>query len=308
MVITDATATNIALPNITLSLHANLADLQWIVGGYTLTFACFLIFAGYLTDRLGARTMFLFGLILFSITSIACGLSTIVGALISFRLLQGISAAILVPASLSLINSNYSNQKDRACAIGIWGSAGGIAAAGGPIFGGLLTSGFGWPAVFFINVPIGIISVIVVYKNVYDASIRENYKFDILGQIIGFIAVTLLMYFLVELGNQGHSLSGITIMIGGSGIFALSLFIYIEIYSSHPILSLTFFREKNFSISMIIGVLINIGLYGTLFILPLYFQQIKGYNTLKIGLSILPMLVLVSISSYLSGKVIALNE
>ncbi|MGJ3502556.1 hypothetical protein ACR9PU_14920, partial [Piscirickettsia salmonis] len=105
----------------------------------------------------------------------------------------------------------------------IWGSVGGIAAAGGPIFGGLLTSGFGWPAVFFINVPIGIISVIVVYKSVSDTSIRENYKFDIPGQIIGFTAVTLLMYFLVELGNQGHSLSGITIMIGGSGIFALSL-------------------------------------------------------------------------------------
>ncbi|WP_415926325.1 MFS transporter [Piscirickettsia salmonis] len=115
----------------------------------------------------------------------------------------------------------------------------------------------------------------------------------------------LLMYFLVELGSQGHSLSEITIMIGGSGIFALSLFIYIEVHSSHPILSLTFFKEKNFSISIIIGVLINIGLYGTLFILPLYFQQIKGYNTLKIGFSILPMLVLVAISSYLSGKVIS---
>jgi len=161
LVIADVTAVNVALPNIQQVLQTTISGLQWVVAGYTLTFACFLLLSGHLGDLLGAKRVLLVGLFLFILTSLTCALASNIGFLIFFRILQGIAGATLVPCSLSLINATYSEPKIRAQKIGIWASVGGLAAIVGPILGGFLTAYLSWRAIFFVNLPIGFFGNII---------------------------------------------------------------------------------------------------------------------------------------------------
>ena len=301
MVIMDVTVVNVALPNIASSLQTSVSSLQWVVAGYTLTFACFLLFSGNLADQAGAKKILILGLILFTITSLACGLAPTINLLILFRLLQGAAAATLVPSSLALINSSYDTGKERAKAIGIWGGLAGVAAACGPVLGGILTALFGWRAVFFINVPIAVIAIFLVIKYVIDAKLHTKARFDIPGQLLGIMMTVSLAFALIEVGRYGW-LS--IIVISAGVVFAISfiLFLFFENRVQHPMFPLKFFKSKNFSIAIVIGMIINIGLYGELFILPLYFQNIRGFSVMKTGFSIFPLVMMIALASFLSGK------
>jgi DHA2 family methylenomycin A resistance protein-like MFS transporter len=302
MVIIDVTVVNVALPSLAQQLHTQITGLQWVVDGYTLTFACLLLSAGHLADRVGAKASFLWGLSLFVITSLGCGLSTSVGLLIAFRLVQGLSAALIVPTSIALINASYDNQPARSRAIGIWAGVGGIAAASGPVLGGILTAGFGWQAVFYINIPVGIIAILLTLKYVAHAAQDNKGAFDLPGQVAGILSIAALAFALIEAGRLGwFSLPVLT----GFGIFLICflLFLAIEYRSKAPMLPLALFHSQTFSASIAIGMILNSASYGLLFILPLYFQQIRGFSVLLTGLAVTPFLACSSISSYFGGRV-----
>ena len=305
MVIADVTAVNVALPNILSTLQTSISGLQWVVAGYALTFAGLLLLSGHLADLLGAKQVLLTGLILFIVTSLACALAPNIEWLIAFRLLQGIAGATLVPCSLALINATYrDNPKEKAKKIGVWASIGGVAAIAGPVFGGLLTALFSWRAVFFINLPFGLLAMTLIYQYSQKNKPQSVRYFDILGQLFAIISIASLTLTLIEAGSLGwlspFVLSGIIIFIVSSATF-----VYIEKKVQQPMLPLKFFKINRFSVAVIIGMALNLGVYGELFILPIYFQHIRGYSIMETGFALLPLVSLIALSSYLSGKLVS---
>ncbi|MEM9243810.1 MAG: MFS transporter [Pseudomonadota bacterium] len=305
MVIMDAAIVNVALPNIATGLNTTISWLQWIVNGYTLMFASLLLMAGYMSDQFGAKKLFQGGVVVFTLVSFLCGLSNSAWMLTLFRFLQGAAAAFMVPTSLALLNASFPDEATRARAIGIWASTGGIALTSGPIIGAVLTALFSWHAIFFVNIFFGLISFIFTAIFVMNpmANPPEN-KFDSIGQLFGIISIAALAFVLIEIGPTAWYSSKIIVsfcvfMIGTIG------FIITELKVKAPMLPLKFFKHKNFSISAIAGMVINISFYGALFILPLYFHRIRHYTVMMTGLALLPFMVTCTFSSYFSGKISA---
>lgn len=302
MVIVDVMIVNVALPSIEKELQGTIASLQWVVDGYALTFACLLLAAGSLGDRIGAKKLFLFGLLLFVATSLGCGLAANFTWLILFRLFQGAAAAFLVPTSLALINASYENKEERAHAIGIWGGLGGVAASVAPVLGAFLTSAFTWRAIFFVNIPVGLLAWWLTLRYVPNPSTKPDpFKFDFLGQFFSILSLAALAFSLIEAGRLGWFSEVILITFG---IFLISFlaFIYLELRSSAPMFPLQFFQSKTFSTTIAIGMILNFSAYGILFLLPLYFQQVRSYSVLMTGFALLPIGIMAAVGSYYGGK------
>ncbi len=303
MVILDVTIVNVALPSIAKTLNTTLSGLQWVVDGYTLTFAGLLLLVGALSDRFGAKIIFQIGLLAFVVTSTGCALSPSITCLILFRLLQGASGAFLLPSSLALISNLYQDNKQRAQAIGIWAALGGIACSSGPFLGGVLTSLLSWHAIFFVNVLIGLNSFFLVSRYLKDI-VKNNItkmKFDFLGQIVGFITIILLAYGLIEASIYGWR-SHLIIACFTLSAVTLILFLLIESWVSHPALPLNLFRNRVTSMALLVSMILNLVFYGELFMMPFYFENLRHYSVFMTGLAILPLPGLALIGSYLGGK------
>lgn len=303
MVVIDATIVNVSIPTIGKALQGSLGGLQWVIDGYILTYASLLLTTGSLSDQINAKKLFFAGLVLFVVTSFFCGLASSIEMLIVFRLFQGIGAALIMPTSLSLVNALYDDKAKRARAIGVWGGLGGIAAASGPLLGGILTHLISWRAIFYVNVPLGFIAIWLCWR--YAPSPKPSgkiFQLDLIGQVTAIIAIAALAFLFIEAGEMGWASMHVTI---AATIFVLALvgFLVNEQRSNHPMLPLKLFRFPAFSSSIVIGLFLNFGLYGQLFLLPLYFQQIRHYPTLLTAFAILPVPALSSIASYLGGKV-----
>lgn len=307
MVMIDVTVVNVALPSIQKALSTTLSGLQWVVDSYTLTFACFLLASGFLADRLGPKNIFIVGLSLFVLTSIGCATAQHTELLIFYRLFQGISAALVVPTSLSLVKSSYQSKQEQSKAIGIWGAIGGIAAVSGPLLGGILTAWFGWQAVFIINVPIGLLGIFLTIRYVVNPppNISKN-SFDLPAQFSIIVSIAALAFSLIEAGRYGWFSLPVIISFC-LFVITSAIFIAIEKRTALPMLPLSLFQSKTFSASLVVGMMLNIGFYGELFVLPLYFQQVAGYSVLMTGLAILPQPGLAAIASYLGGKMASLS-
>jgi len=306
MVILDVTIVNVALPTIADYFHTTLSGLQWIVDGYTLAFAGLLLLVGGICDYFNAKKVFQIGLIAFGLTSLGCALSPSIAWLIFFRLLQGAAGALLLPSSLALITHLYSEAHDRARAIGIWAALGGVACASGPFLGGLLTSLFSWRVIFFINLLIGLISLLFIYLYLVNvkAANPDRKKFDFLGQISGFLFIFLLSYGLIEVGVHGwHNLIIIFCFIF-SGL-SLMFFLWIESRVSNQMLPLSLFRDRITAMALLAAMILNLSFYGELFMIPFYFQNLRHYSVFMTGLAILPLPGLALMGSYLSGRLIA---
>jgi DHA2 family methylenomycin A resistance protein-like MFS transporter len=303
MVILDTTVVNVALPSLGRGLHAGTAGLQWAVDGYTLILAGFLLSAGALGDRLGAKAMFQAGMALFVVASAGCGLAPDIIVLVVARLVQGLGAAMTVPASLSLLQAAYPERGARAKAFGVWGGVAGIAAGAGPIVGGLLVAGYGWRAVFFVNVPIGVAGLFLTARYV-PAPARHTQRLDLPAQAVGVLALAALTAALIEAGSQGFATP---VVLGAFALFAAACgtFVALERRGRAPMLPLGWFRDPTFSAASAVGLLINLGFYGQLFVATLYFQQIRGYSALLTGLALLPQMGMAAIASPLSGRVMA---
>jgi DHA2 family methylenomycin A resistance protein-like MFS transporter len=301
MVILDATAVNLSLPALGADLGGGVGAQQWVVDGYTLTFAALLLSAGSLGDRFGAHRIFLAGLALFVAASAACGLAPGVGALVAARLVQGVAAAVLVPCSLALLGAAYDEPGARARAVGVWGGVAGVAAASGPVIGGALTQAVTWRLVFFINVPIGLAALVLTARHVPRSAGHGRRGFDLPAQAAAIGALAALTFALIEARSRGW---GAPLIIGGFAVAALlgALFVRRERRAPAPMLPLGLFRNPAFGAGTAIGLLINLGFYGQLFVISLYLQDTRHLTPLTAGLALLPEGILVSLASWLSGR------
>ena len=305
MVILDATIVNPALPTLAAELHAGVAELQWVVDAYTLTFAAFLLLGGALGDRVGARRTFLAGLALFAAASLACGLAPSIGAVVAARAVQGFGAALAVPASLALLRVSFDDPARRARAVGVWGAMGGIGAVTGSILGGVLTSGVGWRAVFLVNVPIGLAAIALTVRHVPAAPRPARPRaLDVPGQLLSLVALGSLSFGLIEAGSGAWTDPPVLAALG-TAVVATCAFVGVERRASEPMLPPALFAAPEFSAANAIAVLINLGLYGQLFAINLFFQNRLGYSPVQAGLAILPEAGLLSISSILSSRMTA---
>jgi DHA2 family methylenomycin A resistance protein-like MFS transporter len=302
LVILDVTVVNVAVPAVGADLRASVTALQWVVDGYTLAFAGLLLLGGGLGDRIGGKPVFLAGLVVFTLASAACGLAPGAGVLIGARLVQGTGAALMVPASLALLRHAYPDPVSRARAFGVWGMVAGIAAAAGPVLGGTLVSAVGWRSVFFVNLPFGTLGLLLTARYVTGpAPAADRGGLDVPAQACGVLCLGALTTALIEAGADGR------VSLAGFALFAVSLcaFLLLERRSSSPMLPLGLFRAAAFSASAVIGVLLNLGFYGLLFVVPLYFQRVHHLGALETGVAMLPMATMPMISSPLGGRVAA---
>lgn len=304
MLVMDATVVNTALPEIGRDLRTGVSGLQWVLDGYTVVFACLLLSAGSLGDRLGPRRVFLAGIVLFSCASLVCGLAPALGVLNGARVAQGAGAALALPTSLALINASYPDRRARARAIGLWGGIGGIGAGLGPVIGGVLTSALGWPAIFFVNAPIGLVVVLLTARFAVAPEPGTRVGLDLPGQVLSVLAVAGAAGGLIEGGSRGWSSAGVVaafVVAAGAGVG----FVLVERRSRCPMLPLELFGHRGFSGSVVVGAAINTGFYGQLFLMSLYFQHVRGLSPLLAGLALLPQPGIASIASALAGRHVA---
>lgn len=302
MVILDTTIVNVALPSIQHELNATVTGLQWAVAGYNLVFASLLLTAGALGDRVGSKRVFSWGLVLFAVASTVCGAAPTLWTLQIARVLQGAGAALLVPNSLALLNHTFSTQRERARAIGLWGSIGGIGAICGPVLGGFLIHVLSWRYIFWVNVPIGALGLLLALRYVASTPRLPRRELDLAAQITGIIALAALTLVFIQ-GNAWGWLSWPILLSGAAFVLFLASFLMIERRAASPMLPLELFSVPTFSAANIIGFLINLGFYGQMFVISFYFQQARGYSPLLTGFALLPETCSVLIASLLSGRV-----
>ncbi|HEX6497414.1 MAG TPA: MFS transporter [Micromonosporaceae bacterium] len=303
MVILDATAVNVALPSLGRDLGTGITGLQWVVDGYTLVFAGLLLSTGAIGDRRGPNRVYQAGLLVFTAASVGCGLAPGTGWLVAARLAQGLGAALLVPASLALLQVAYSEPTVRARAFGIWGGVGGVGAAAGPLIGGALIGAFGWRSVFFVNLPVGLAGVALAARHVPAPAGRPR-RLDPAAQALGILALAALTGALIEAGSVGWSAP--LVLVGfGTAVAAAIAFVAVEHRAEQPMLPPALFRSPTFSGANLVGVLINLGFYGQLFVASIYFQRVRGDSALTTGLLLLPELAMAVVASTASGWVMA---
>lgn len=298
----DALVVNVALPAISSDIGGGITGLQWVVDGYTLMFAALMLSAGSLSDRIGASRAFGGGLALFTIASAACGLAPTLWLLIVARFVQGAAASIMMPASLALVRQAFPDAQKRIRAIATWTAGGAIAAAAGPVAGGALTAAIGWRSIFFLNIPVGIIGLILLARA--PRSPRRSAPLDLGGQLTGILALAGITYGVIEGGSLGYSAP---LVIGAfvlAGLAALA-FVLIERRQATPMMPLHLFRVRTVWVTTAVGFTINVAFYGTIFVLSLFFQQVRGQDALAAGLMFLPMTAVVAIMNlFFAAKVI----
>lgn len=303
MVILDTTIVNVALPSIGRGLGSGVTGLQWVVDGYTLVFAALLLAGGSACDRLGARRVFLVGLAAFTAGSGLCFLSPSIVALVAARMGQGIGAAMVLPASLALIASEFNEPKARARAIGVWAAVAGGATAIGPVVGGLLVQLAGWRSIFLVNLPIGVIALLLAAHFVAETSRRPR-RFDLPGQALAAGGLAALTLALVEAGSLGW---GSPLVLGAAAAAAAQGvgFLVVEARASEPMLPSRLFASARFSAANLVGLVLNFGIYGQVFVLSLYFQDARHYSALSTGVALLPFAVMTVAGPVAVGRLTA---
>ena len=304
MAVLDATVVNVSLPDMARELAAGVAGMQWVVDGYALLFASLLLTAGALGDRLGNRGMFAAGIGLFTLASLLCGLAPSLPALVGFRGLQGIGAAIAVPASLALLRHHYQDPSERALAIGLWGSATGVAVAAGPVVGGILTHAWTWRSVFLVNIPIGIAGLVLTMRHVPPAPRHAHGPLDVAAQALGIMTLGPLTFGLIQGGVWGWRAPLVIAAFAVAGV-AGALFYLRERGADCPMLPLGLFTNATFSAANAVGVVLNFCFYGEIFLMSLFFQQVQHRSPLEAGLALLPETAVISLMTFVSGKITA---
>lgn len=304
MTILDVTIVNVALVDIKEHLNANVTGLQWIVDGYALVFASFLLTGGALGDRRGSRTVFLAGLALFTLASTLCSLAPTLLVLQIARAFQGLGAALLVPNSLALLQSTFPDAQKRAWAIGIWAAVASFGALSGPLLGGLLVNAFGWRSIFLINLPIGILGFLLTSRYVALSTPQGGRSLDLQGQVASVLALGMLTFALIEGNSLGSTSPLIVAAYTASILFFLFLLIR-EKTTSHPMLPLALFRERTFSAANVVALFQTFTFMGFLFVMSLFLQQEKHYSPSLTGLALLPAFASAILATSLSGRLMA---
>jgi len=288
----DVTIVNTALPSIRASLGGGVSELQWVVSAYTIAFAAFILTAGALGDRIGARRMFIGGFALFTAASVGCAAAPNALSLIALRAIQGLAAAILVPNSLALLNHAYPEAKARGRAVAIWAAGASLALTAGPFVGGILIALTGWRAIFLVNLPIGLAGLWLAWSYAQETPAHASHELDLPGQLAAIVALAALAASLIEGGTRGWTdplvLTGFAL-----GIVAGVLFVLQEAKARQPMLPLSLFGDRLFSVCALVGLLVNVAVYGLIFVFSLYFQEINHLSAFATGLAFVPMLAVV---------------
>jgi EmrB/QacA subfamily drug resistance transporter len=297
----DTTIVNVALPSIHASLHASISGLQWTVDAYTLVLASLLMLAGSTADRVGRRRTFQTGLVVFSLGSLLCALAPSLGLLVAARVLQAIGGAMLNPVAMSIIRNVFTDPRERAQAIGVWGAVFGLSMALGPVLGGVLVDAISWRAVFLVNLPVGVVAILLTALFVPESRAPRPRRIDPLGQVLVIVALASLTYAIIEGRTRGWLSAEIL------GLFGLSVACFValvgyELRREQPLLEIRFFRSAPFSGASAIAVCVFAATGGFLFLNTLYLQEARGLSPLHAGLYMLPMAGTMLIASPLSGQ------
>jgi DHA2 family methylenomycin A resistance protein-like MFS transporter len=285
----DVTIVNTALNSIGTSLGGGVAELQWVVSAYTIAFAAFILTAGALGDRIGARRVFIAGFAIFTAASVACALAPNAAVLIAARAVQGLGAAILVPNSLALLSHAYPDERERGRAVGIWAAGASLALTSGPLFGGGLIALVGWRSIFLVNLPIGLMGVWLSSRYATETTRSPQRKLDLPGQIAAIVALGCLAGAVIEGGSLGWSHPFVIAGFVTSAMFAM-LFVLQERRAPQPMLPLSLFAHRLFALTALVGLLVNVAFYGLIFVFSLYFQRVNGLSPFATGLAFLPMM------------------
>jgi EmrB/QacA subfamily drug resistance transporter len=317
MILLDTTIVNVAIPSIIDGLHAGLDQILWVLNGYILVYAVLLITAGRFGDMYGPKRMFMSGLVLFTIASALCGLAQDPTQLIIFRVVQGVGGALLTPQSLSIITSIFPPER-RGAAFGIWGAVAGVAAVVGPTLGGFLTTQFGWRSIFYVNVPIGVVAVVLAFLLMPELTNHRSHKLDLQGVILASAGLFALVFGLIE-GERYNW--GQVISVGGSfkvgpfgvglisiptililAVILLTIFALDEVHAEEPLLPLSLFRDRNFSVSNTISAAVAFGMLGLFLPMTIFLQSVLGLDAEHAGVVFVPMTVTSTILAPIAGR------
>ncbi len=302
MAMIDGTVVNVALPTLQVSLHANVADVQWIVESYALFLAALILVGGSLGDRFGRRLIFACGVTLFALSSVWCGLSPNVNQLILARSIQGIGGALLVPGSLAIISASF-NSEQRGQAIGTWSGFTAITSALGPVLGGWLVENVSWRWIFFLNVPLAVIVLTILFWHVPESRNEESARLDWWGAVLATLGLGVIVFGLIESSN----LTLMHPLILGclfAGALILAAFVFVEGNNRHPMMPLSLFKSRTFSGANLLTLLLYSALGGIFFFLPFNLIQVQGYSPTAAGAVFLPfILIMFSLSRWSGGLV-----
>jgi EmrB/QacA subfamily drug resistance transporter len=299
----DVTVVNVALPSIGRQLHARISGLQWTVDAYTVVMASLLLFSGSMADRFGRRRTFVAGLAVFSVASLLCSLAPSTGALVAFRVLQGVGASMLNPVAMSIITNTFTDPRERAQAVGVWGTMFGISMALGPIAGGAIVSSSGWRPIFLINVPIGLAAIILTLRFIPESRAPTARRFDPVGQALVIVLLATLTYGIIEGPTRGWASPDIVAALAVS-LAAFAALMRYEPRRREPLIDLRFFRSIPFASSIAVSVAGFAAFGGFIFLNTLYLQEGRGFSPLQAGLATLPMAGIMMVASPLSGRIV----
>lgn len=299
----DNTVLNVALPSMQKDLHTTVAGMQWTIDAYTLVIASLLMLAGSTADRIGRRRVFKTGLVVFTLGSALCSVAPNLESLVAFRMVQAVGGSMLNPVAMSIITNVFTEPRERARAIGIWGGVVGISMAAGPLIGGLLVETVGWRAIFLINVPIGITAFILTWRYVPESRAAKPRRPDPVGQLLVMATLGALTYAIIEAPTAGWT-SPLILCFLGVAVCSLAGLVLYEPRRPEPLIDLRFFRSAPFSGATVIAVCAFGALGGFLFMNTLYLQNVRDLSALEAGLYILPMAALAFVCAPLSGRLV----
>ncbi|GLR85590.1 MFS transporter [Bradyrhizobium iriomotense] len=298
----DVTIVNTALHAMGTALGGGVAELQWVVSAYTIAFAAFILTAGALGDRIGAKRVFMAGFAIFTAASLACALSPNATVLIGARLIQGLAAAILVPNSLALLNHAYPDEKQRGRAVAVWAAGASLALTAGPFVGGGLITLVGWRAIFLVNLPIGLAGLGLTWRYTDETTRSRAREIDLPGQCAAIGALGALAGAIIEGGAIGWAHPAVMAASVAATVLA-TLFIWREQRTAQPMLPLSLFGNRMFALTSLVGLLVNVAIYGLIFVLSLYFQEVNGLSAWWTGLAFVPMMGAVLPVNLLSPRI-----
>ena len=302
MIMLDNTIVNVALPSIQRDLGIGISELEWVVNGYALTFAVLMLTGGKLADLLGRRLIFIFGLAIFTGASLACGLAPTAGFLIGARVVQGVGAALMNPSTLSIITATFP-PRQRGMAIGIWAGVSALALAIGPLLGGVITQHISWSWIFFINVPVGVLGIVVarfVIEESRDTSAEQ--RLDLPGLLTSAIALFALTYALIEANSYGWTSARILALFAVAAV-GLAAFVALELRQRVPMLDLSLFRNSTFAGANTVMLLVALAMFGVFFYVSLYMQNVLRYSPTQAGATFLPMTLCIVFLAPIAGRI-----
>ena len=308
MTLLDLTIVNIAIPNLITNLHASLDDVLWVINAYALVLAVLVITAGRLGDLVGPRIMFTSGVAVFTAASAACGLAPTPGWLIAFRAVQGLGAAMLMPQTLTIITNTFPAER-RGAAFGIWGAVAGVATIAGPTLGGLLVTAFDWRWIFYVNLPVGVLVLVITPIIIPDLRLGRRHRIDIPGVLLASAGLLAICYGLVE--GQKYNWGTITgflsiPLILGLGVALLLAFLLVQklTQDKEPLIPFALFRDRNYSVVNWVSGVLAIGMMGIFLPLTIYFQSVLGFSALKAGLVMAPASVVSMFVAPVAGRMV----